>query len=180
MPERETLEVDVLIVGAGPAGLAAAIKLGRRAKEAGKTLSIMLIEKAREIGAHGVSGAVIDDRSLRELFPDYEAEGCPIEGRVRENHLWYLTETDAIPAPFIPPALDDTGHPIASLAQVVRWMAGVAEKSGVDLFPGFPGASLLVEKDAVVGVRTGDKGVDKHGRPKSNYEPGIDIRAKIT
>src|SRR5688572_245792 len=158
MPEREVLEVDVLIVGAGPAGLAAAISLGRRAKEAGKTLSIMLIEKAREVGAHGVSGAVVDDRSLKELFGDYVAAGCPIEGRVTENHLWYLNETDAISAPFIPPALDDTGHPIVSLAQMVRWMAGEAEKSGVDLFPGFPGVSLIVDKGAVVGVRTGDKG----------------------
>ena len=146
MADREILEVDVLIVGAGPAGLAAAIRLGRRAKEAGKTLSIMLIEKAREIGAHGVSGAVVDDRSLRELFPTYEADGCPIEGRVTENQLWYLTESDALSAPFVPPALDDTGDPILSLAQVVRWMAGAAEKSGVDLFPGFPGVSLLVER----------------------------------
>src|SRR5262245_48029260 len=180
MPEREVLEVDVLIVGAGPAGLAAAISLGRRAKAAGKALSIMLIEKAREIGAHGVSGAVVDDRSLRELFPNYEADGCPIEGRVRENQLYYLTETDAVAAPIIPPALDDTGDPIVSLAQVVRWMAGVAEKSGVDLFPGFPGVSLLIEGGAVVGVRTGDKGIDKHGQPKPNFEPGVDIRAKVT
>ena len=180
MPEREVLEVDVLIVGAGPAGLASAITLGRRAKASGKTLSIMLIEKAREIGAHGVSGAVLDDRSLRELFPTYEADGCPIEGRVRENQLFYLTESDAIAAPIIPPALDDTGDPILSLAQVVRWMAGVAEKSGVDIFPGFPGVSLIVEKGAVVGVRTGDKGIDKHGKPKANFEAGVDIRAKVT
>ena len=180
MPDRETLEVDVLIVGAGPAGLAAAITLGRRAKAAGKALSIMLVEKAREIGAHGVSGAVVDERSLRELFPTYESDGCPVEGRVRENQLWYLTESDALPAPFIPPALDDTGHPILSLAQVVRWMAGVAEKSGVDLFPGFPGVSLIIEKGAVAGVRTGDKGIDKHGKPKPNFEPGVDIRAKVT
>jgi len=180
MPEREVLEVDVLIVGAGPAGLAAAITLGRRAKAAGKTLSIMLVEKAREIGAHGVSGAVVDDRSLRELFPTYPADGCPIEGRVTENQLWYFTESDAIAAPFIPPALDDTGDPILSLAQVVRWMAGEAEKCGVDLFPGFPGVSLLVDKGAVVGVRTGDKGINKHGQPKANFEAGVDIRAKVT
>jgi len=180
MPEREVLEVDVLIVGAGPAGLAAAITLGRRAKQAGKPLSIMLIEKAREIGAHGVSGAVVDDRSLRELFPNYEADGCPIEGRVRENQLWYLTESDSVAAPFIPPTLDDTGDPILSLAQMVRWMAGVAEQSGVDVFPGFPGVSLILEKGTVVGVRTGDKGIDKHGKPKANFEPGVDIRAKVT
>ena len=99
---RDTLDVDVLIVGAGPAGLAAAISLGRLAKAAGKTLSIMLIEKAREIGAHGISGAVLDERSLRELFPTYEADGCPIEGRVTDNQLWYLTETDSVAAPFIP------------------------------------------------------------------------------
>ncbi|HEY3225392.1 MAG TPA: electron transfer flavoprotein-ubiquinone oxidoreductase [Planctomycetota bacterium] len=180
MPPREVLEVDALFVGAGPSGLAGAIRLGRLAKEAGKPLSIAVIEKAREIGAHGLSGAVMDERPLRELFPEFEKEGAPIEGRVRENHLWYLTESESLPAPFIPPALDDTGHPIISLAQLTRWMAGQAEKSGVDLFPGFPGVSLLIEKDGVVGVRTGDKGIDKHGNRKPNYEPGVDIRAKIT
>jgi electron-transferring-flavoprotein dehydrogenase len=180
MADRETLEVDALFVGAGPAGLAGAIRLGRRAKEAGKTLSIAVIEKAREIGAHGLSGAVVDERPLRELFPNFEKDGAPIEGRVRENHLWYLTESESLAAPFIPPALDDTGHPIISLARLTRWMAGVAEKSGVDLFPGFPGVSLLIEKDAVVGVRTGDKGIDKHGNRKPNHEPGVDIRAKVT
>src|SRR5258705_11221872 len=122
MPERETLDVDVLFVGAGPAGLAGAIRLGRRAKETGKTLSIAVIEKAREIGAHGLSGAVIDERPLRERFPEFEKEGAPIEGRVRENRLWYLTESGALPTPFIPPALDDTGHPIICLGKLTVWM----------------------------------------------------------
>ncbi|MBI4564886.1 MAG: electron transfer flavoprotein-ubiquinone oxidoreductase [Planctomycetes bacterium] len=180
MPDRETLDVDVLIVGAGPAGLAAAIRLSQLTKERGKILSVLLIEKGREIGAHGISGAVIDPKALRELVPDYEAQGCPIEGVVRENHLWFLTETEALPAPILPPVLDDTGHPILSLSQLVRWMGGLVERGGVDLFPGFPGVKLLIENGAVVGVRTGDKGLDKHGRPKPNYEPGVDIRAKIT
>ncbi|MBI2930139.1 MAG: electron transfer flavoprotein-ubiquinone oxidoreductase [Planctomycetes bacterium] len=180
MPDRETLETDVLIVGGGPAGLAGAIRLGQLAKQHGKQISVMLIEKGKEIGAHALSGAIMDPRGLRELIPDYEAQGCPTEGQVSEDFVYFMTEHDALILPINPPSLRHHGDAIITLGRLTRWMAGLAEKSGVDVFAGFPGAQILIENGQVVGVRTGDKGIDKHGKPKDNYEPGPDIRAKVT
>ncbi len=180
MPDRETLEVDVLFVGAGPAGLGGAIRLAQLAKASGKTLSICLIEKAREIGAHSCSGAVMDPRALRELLPDFEARGAPVESPVGEDFVWFMTPDDALLLPFTPPSLRNEGNLIIALGQMTRWLAKEAEGMGVDLFPGFPAVDALVEDGRVAGVRTGDKGVDRHGGRKPNYEPGVDIRAKVT
>ena len=180
MPERETLEVDVLFVGAGPAGLGGAIRLAQRAKESGKQISMAVIEKAREVGAHACSGAVMVPRSLRELIPDFEEKGAPIESPVEEDFIYFLTETRCSVLPFTPPSLRNHGNLIISLGQMTRWLAKQAEAMGVDVFPGFPAVDALVEEGRVVGVRTGDKGIDKNGERKPNYEPGVDIRAKVT
>ena len=185
--ERETLETDVLIVGGGPAGLAAAIRLkdllAERAKRPGaKALepSIMLIEKAAEFGAHSISGAVLDPKALRELFPDLDSMGAPLDAKVVKDSVEYLFEASKFRLPITPPPLQNHGNYVLSLSNLVKWLAGEAEKRGVDCMPGFPGASLLYEGDRVVGVRTGDKGIDKHGDKKGNFEAGVDIRAKVT
>ncbi len=180
MAERETLEVDVLFVGAGPAGLGGAIRLAQLAKAAGQTLNITLIEKARELGAHSCSGAVMDPRSLRELIPDFEAQGAPIESPVEEDFVWFLTETDCSILPFTPPSLHQHGNLIVTLGQLVRWLGKQAETLGVNVFPGFPAVDALVENGRVTGVRTGDKGIDRKGERKGTFEPGVDIRAKVT
>jgi electron-transferring-flavoprotein dehydrogenase len=191
MAERETLEVDVLFVGGGPAGLAGAFHLagllaaenGRRAQEGAPRLepSVMLIDKAAEIGFHALSGAVLDPRALRELWPDFEKEGCPLEAPVAEDEVWFLTAGGRWKAPWIPPPLRNHGNHVVSLGKLVRWMAEKVEaRGGVDLFPGFGAAEPLLEGDRVVGVRCGDKGVAKDGTRKGSYEPGIDIRAKLT
>ncbi len=179
--EREVLEVDVLFVGAGPASLAGAIHLSDLLKKKGKSdLTIAVIEKGREMGAHGISGAVLDPRALRELIPDFVEAGAPVESPAKEDHVYFLTQAKSWKFPINPPFLNNHGNYILSLGKLVQWLAKRAEDQGVNVFTGFPGAELLIEGETVVGVRTGDKGIDKNGNKKNNYEPGIDIRAKVT
>src|SRR5436309_3394661 len=179
--ERETLDVDVVIVGAGPAGLAAAYRLAELAKADGRgePLSIAVLEKGKEIGAHGISGAVMDPRGIAELMPDWLARGCPAIP-VTDDAFWYLTEKLEIAAPILPPPLQNEGNYVLSLGDMVRWLAPIVGGMGVDLFPEFPASRVLVEGGRVVGVRTGDKGIDRNGQAKANFEPGVDVRAKIT
>jgi electron-transferring-flavoprotein dehydrogenase len=176
MAERESLEVDVLIVGGGPAGLAAAYQL----RKLNKDLSIAVLEKGKEIGAHIISGAVMDPHGINELMPDWKEKGAPIEKAVDEDHVLFLTARRKFALPIVPAPLQNHGNYIISLNKFTRWFGEQVEKSGVDIFAGFAGAELLIDGDTVTGVRTGDKGIDKFGKPKGNFEPGIDIHARIT
>ncbi len=178
MPQRDRLEVDVLFVGAGPASLAGAIRLGQLAQEAGRALEIVVIEKGGEIGNHGISGAVMDPRALNELLPNWR-ESAPVESEVTSDELWFLTQRGKIKAPFTPPPLNNHGKYVTSLQKLSKWLGDRAEETGVQLFPAFPGQELLWHENRVIGVRTGDKGLDHNGVPKSNYEPGADIIAKV-
>src|SRR5436309_1665931 len=179
--ERETLEVDVLIVGAGPSGLSAALRLTQlQAAAGGAPLSIAVLEKAREAGAHMLSGAVLDPSTLRDLVPDFEAKGAPLAAPVQEDRVYFLTRSGKVRFPITPPPLHNHGHYVISLNTFVKWLATLVEAEGVDLFTGFPGADLLMDGDRVLGVRTGDRGIDKHGQQKPTFEPGVDIRAKVT
>jgi electron-transferring-flavoprotein dehydrogenase len=175
--QRETLEMDVLFVGAGPASLAGAYHLARLARANGMELSIGVLEKAKEITSHALSGAVVDPRALRELFPE-EWRDAPFEGRIEHEKLLYLTEKRSFSMP-IPPPLDNEGNYVASLGRLLKWMAPKVEAAGVDIFFEFPAAQALVENGRVVGVRTGDKGISHTGQKKANYEPGVDIRAQV-
>src|SRR5215469_5001664 len=177
-PTRDQLEVDVLFVGAGPASLAGAIKLGQLAKAAGKELEILVIEKAGEIGNHGISGAVMDPKAIDELLPDWR-DKAPVESPVTTDELWFLTAGGKIKAPFTPPPLNNHGKYVASLQKMTKWLAEQAEAAGAQVFGEFPGQELLWDGDRVIGVRTGDKGLDHDGKPKANYEPGADITAKV-
>ncbi len=189
--ERDSLEVDVLFVGAGPASLAGALRLrqliNRHNEEAGKTggrkleeITIAVIEKGREIGSHIISGAVMDIRPLEELLPNWRELGAPLEAEVGEEDVSYLTRRFKIRSPIIPPPLNNHGKYVVSLNKFVRWLGPIVEAANVMLLPEFPGAELLFDGDRVIGVRTGDKGINKHGQPKENYSPGADIFAKVT
>ena len=188
--ERETLEMDVVFVGAGPANLSGALHLSRLIKshnelaregEALGDIEIAVIEKGAAVGAHILSGAVMDPRALQELIPDFAAQGAPLESPVKEDYFLYLTRTRAIRSPITPPPLKNHGYYIVSLNRLTEWLGEKCEEAGVNIFPEFPGADILYdEADRVVGVRTGDKGLDKEGKPKANFEPGVDLRARVT
>lgn len=179
---REVLDVDVVFVGAGPANLAAAIHLGRMIQRhnegAAKKLevSLAIFEKGKEIGSHALSGAVVDPRAMVELFPD-EWQQAPFEGKIEDEELWWMTASKAFKMP-IPPMLDNRGKYVASLGRLLKWMETKLEDAGVDLFCEFPATEVLLEGERVIGIRTGDKGLDHHGKPKANYEPGVDVHAR--
>src|SRR5438093_255000 len=173
MADRESLDVDVLIVGGGPAGLSAALRLAQLQKAAGKTLSVAVLEKAREAGAHLLSGAVLDPRALAELIPDFEARGAPLAAPVSNDRVLFLTRSGQIKFPFTPPPLRNHGNFIISLQQFGRWLAGLVEAEGVDMFSGFAASGVLMDGDRVIGVRTGDRGISRHGDRKPWSEPGL-------
>ncbi len=180
--EREQLEFDVVFVGGGPANLAGAIHLKRLAAQAGREVEICLIEKAESIGAHSLSGAVLDLKALTELIPDYPARGCPIEETDLRDGVFYLTPRGQVRLPLTPAFMHNAGCAVISLSKFCAWLGTVAEELGVNIFPGFAGVGALYDESGrrVVGVRTGDKGIGKNGMPKSNMEPGVDLRAAVT
>jgi len=180
--EREKIEFDVLFVGGGPANLAGAIRLMQLAKEKNMTLEVALIEKGADVGSHALSGAILNPVALTELLPDYSRKECPIESTVKEDGFYFLTRKNYYRIPITPRYMHSKGFFIISLSRFTRWLGRIAEDHGVNIFPGFSGKEVLYEKDqgTITGVRTGDKGLDKDGRPKGNFEPGIDLMAKVT
>lgn len=180
---RESMEFDVVIVGGGPAGLAAAIRLKQRAQAAGREVSVCVLEKGAEIGAHILSGAVIDPVALNALIPDWRQKGAPLDTPVTEDRFHYLTEARAfrIPNLLMPPLMSNHGMEIASLSNLCRWLGREAEALGVEIYPGFPAADILYgEGGTVEGVVTGDFGIAKDGHHKDTYTPGMELRAKYT
>jgi electron-transferring-flavoprotein dehydrogenase len=182
--ERESMPYDVVIIGAGPAGLSAAIRLKQLANEAGSELSVCILEKGSEVGAHILSGAVIDPKSLDELLPDWREQGCPLAAvPVNDNQHWVLTKTKKVGVPhFITPGfMHNKGTYTGSLGNLCRWLAEQAEGLGVEIFPGFPAAEILYNEDgSVKGVATGDMGVARDGSHKGDYAPGLELHAKYT
>jgi electron-transferring-flavoprotein dehydrogenase len=179
--QRETLDVDVLIVGGGPAGMSAALRLAQLQKEkGGEPLAIAVLEKAREAGAHMLSGAVLDPSSLRELVPDFKAKGAPLASEVHHDHVYFLTRTAKVRFPLTPPPMRNHGNYLISLNRFVKWLGGLVEAEGIDVFTGFSASEVLYDGDRVVGIRTGDRGIGRHGERKPAFEPGVDIRAKVT
>ncbi|MBT7371557.1 MAG: NAD(P)/FAD-dependent oxidoreductase, partial [Gammaproteobacteria bacterium] len=182
--ERESMEFDIVVVGGGPAGLATAIRFAQLAAESGDEFSVCLVEKGSEIGAHILSGAVIEPRALEELFPDFEEAGVPLNNPVTEDTVYYLTDRNIgikLPGLFIPPDMHNKGNYATSLASLCRWLGEKAEELGVMLFPGFAASEVLYNEDgSVKGVATGDMGISVSGEQKPTYQPGYELHAKYT
>ena len=185
--QREQLEADVLIVGAGPAGLSCALHLANLIKKhnasgAKPELSsenIYVLEKGREIGAHQLSGAIMNPKALAELVPDFE-KSAPLDTPVTDSAALLFTKTSSYRFPITPPPFNNTGNFVISLSKLVKWMGGLVEAAGVNVFKEFGGAELIYEGNGIAGVITEDKGLDKNGKPKDNYTPGYELRAKVT
>ena len=178
---RETLEVDILIVGGGPAGMSAALRLAQLQKQQpGEAVSIAVLEKSREPAAHLLSGAVLDPSTLRDLIPDYEQKGAPLGVPVHTDHVYFLTSQGKLAFPIIPPPLKNHGNVIISLNAFGRWLDQQVEAEGIDVFTGFAGQDVLMDGQRVVGVRTGDRGIGRSGEQKPTFEPGVDVLAKVT
>ncbi|MBX2996578.1 MAG: electron transfer flavoprotein-ubiquinone oxidoreductase [Bdellovibrionaceae bacterium] len=189
---RETMDVDVLIVGGGSAGLSAAYRLasmvekhnqeiasGAKQGEAIPDQMIVVLEKGPEVGAHSFSGAVLNPVALEELIPDYKEQGCPIDSEVVHDEVRYLGESSSFKLPITPPPFRNHGNKIISISKFNRWLGSQCEAKGVNIFPGFAAVEALYEGDKIVGVRTGDKGRDKEGNPKANFEPGLILKSKL-